>query len=71
MYTKVPFNGLEKRAFNYYVEPQLSATKGLCTADDFIGEWTVTFYGTSYESIKFKITEDILPGEEESYQPVC
>ena len=71
IYIKVPFDGANKPALNYYVEPQLSAARGFCTADDFIGEWTVTFYGTSYEPIKFNITEEILPGEKEDYQPVC
>ena len=71
IYIKVPFDGENKQAFNYYVEPQLSKTRGFCTADDFVGEWTVTFYGTSYDSIKFTITDDVLPGVEENYQPVC
>lgn len=71
VYIKIPFDGSNKQGFNYYIEPQLSASRGFCNAEDFIGEWTVVFYGTSYESIKFEITKDILPGEEESYKPVC
>ena len=71
IYIRVPFDGENKPAFNYYIEPQLSKNRGFCTPEDFIGEWTVTFYGTSYDSIKFKITDSVLPGEEEDYQPVC
>ena len=71
IYIKVPFNGEDKPAFNYYIEPQLSKTRGFCTADDFIGEWIVTFYGTSYDPIKFKITDEVLPGGGEDYQSIC
>ena len=71
IYIRIPFDGENKPAFNFYVEPQLSKSKGFCSAEDFIGEWTVTFYGTSYDSIKFKITDAVLPGEEEDYQSVC
>ena len=71
VYIGVPFDGAKKAAFNYYVEPQLSKANGNCTVEDFIGEWTVVFRGTEYPNIKFKITEEILPGSEESFQPVC
>ena len=71
IYLRIPFNGEERSNFNYYLEPQLSKTRGFCTADDFVGEWVVVFKGTNYDPIEFKITEDILPGEEEDYQPIC
>ena len=71
IYLTIPFNGEKRSAFNYYLEPQLTKTRGFCTADDFIGEWTVVFKGTNYEPIKFEITKDILPGEKEDYQPIC
>ena len=71
VYLSVPFDGADKSAFNYYLQPQLSTTKGYCTAEEFIGEWRVVFRGTDYPNLEFKITEDILPGDEENYQPVC
>ncbi|MDH3312861.1 MAG: hypothetical protein OEM28_06900 [Nitrosopumilus sp.] len=71
VYNTIPFDGSTKSAFNYYVEPQLAKTRGYCTVDDLIGDWRVVFRGTNYTNLEFKITEDILPGEEESYQPVC
>ena len=71
IYFRIPFDGENKPRFNYYIEPQLSQTRGFCTPDDFIGEWTVTFYGTNYEPINFSITDDVLPGEEEDYQTIC
>lgn len=71
VYITVPFDAAKKSAFNYYVEPQLSKNRGLCTVDDFIGEWTVVFRGTNYPNLKFEITQNMLPGTEDSFQPVC
>jgi hypothetical protein len=71
VYLTIPFDGTKKSGFNYYIEPQLSANNGFCTVDDFVGNWRVVFRGTDYSDLQFRITDDILPGEEESYQPVC
>ena len=71
VYLTVPFDGAKKNAFNYYIQPQLSKTRGLCTMDDIVGVWTVVFRGTDYKNLKFEITDEILPGDEDSYQPVC
>ena len=71
IYETIPFDGTAKSAFNYYLEPQLSKTNGYCTVDDFIGDWRIIFRDTDYKNLEFKITEKILPGSEESYQPVC
>jgi len=71
VYWTISFDGAEKPAFNYYLQPQLSKINGYCTADDFIGDWRVVFRGTDYPNLEFKIVEDILPGDEESYEPVC
>ena len=71
IYLSIPFDGMEKSGFNYYIEPQLSKNRGFCTSDDFVGEWTVVFSDTNYKPIKFKITENILPGEEEDFQSIC
>ena len=71
VYQTIPFDGSEKNVFNYYVEPDLSKNKGICSTDDLVGDWIVVFRGTDYPNLEFKITEDILPGDEDSYQPVC
>ena len=72
VYQTIPFDGAKKGGFNYYVQPVLSKAKGLCSADDFVGEWTVAFRGTGHPNLKFKVTDEILPGEEDRYgQPVC
>ncbi len=71
VYFTIPFDGSDKSAFNYYLDPQLSKKKGYCSADAFIGDWRVVFRGTDYPNLEFKINEKILPGEEEDFQPVC
>ena len=67
----ISFDGTEASGFNQYFQPQLSKNNGFCTVDDFVGEWRVVFRGTEYANLTFKITEDILPGDEDSYEPVC
>ena len=71
VYLTIPFDGAQKSAFNYYIEPQLSKTRGFCTVDDFIGDWRAVFRGTDYPNLEFKITDDILPGAEDKFNPVC
>ena len=71
VYLTIPFDGSDKSAFNYYLQPQLTKSKGFCTVNDFIGDWRVVFRGTDYPNLEFKITEDILPGDEEDFEPVC
>ncbi len=71
VYITIPFDGTDGDAFNRYLQPQLSKNNGFCTVDDFVGEWRVVFRGTEYADLTFKITEDILPGDESSYEPVC
>lgn len=71
VYWSIPFDGADKPAFNYYLQPQLSKKEGYCSVDDFIGDWRVVFRGTDYKNLEFKIIEDILPGDEDHYQQVC
>jgi len=71
VYQTLPFDGMKKPAFNFYIQPSLTAALAICTVDDIIGEWTVVFRGTSYPNLKFEVTNEILPGEEDAYVPVC
>ncbi|MFB5621119.1 MAG: hypothetical protein ACE5RC_08335 [Nitrosopumilus sp.] len=71
VYQTIPFDGSKKNMFNYYIEPDISKNKGICSIDDLVGEWTVVFRGTSYENIKFRIIDEILPGDEKNYETVC
>ena len=69
VYMTIPFDGQKKDAFNYYLEPQLSKTRGLCSVDDIIGKWAVVFRGTDYPTLHFEITDEVLPGT--NIKPVC
>ncbi len=71
VYQTIPFDGMKKPAFNYYISPSLSTVFEICTLDDLVGEWAVVFRGTSYPNLKFEVTNEILPGEEDAYVPVC
>ncbi len=72
VFTTIPFDGMVKREFNFYVEPDLSRSKGFCTKDQLVGDWRVVFRGTNYESLYFKVTEQILPGDESKFEkPLC
>ncbi|MGY5152466.1 MAG: hypothetical protein ACW9XA_09400 [Candidatus Nitrosopumilus sp. bin_6a] len=70
-YLSIPFDGSNKPSFNYYLQPQLSKAQKYCVPEDFIGDWKVVFKGTNYPNLEFKITKDILPGDEDDFQPVC
>jgi len=67
----IPFDGSAKNAFNYYLDVRLSKALAICSIDDIIGEWTIVFRGTDYPNIKFEFKDEILPGEEDAFEPVC
>jgi len=69
VYLTIPFDGAKKGGFNYYVEPQLSKVRGLCSVDDVMGKWALVFRGTNYENLNFEITDRIVPGT--NLDPVC
>jgi len=71
VYQTIAFDGSKKNVFNYYVEPGLAKKNGICSIDDIVGDWTVVFRGTDYENLEFKIINQILPGDEVNYKPVC
>ena len=69
VYITIPFDEAQKSAFNYYVEPQISKSRGICSVDDIIGKWTLIFRGTNYQNLDFEITEKVVPGT--NIEPVC
>jgi len=68
-YLTVPFDGIQKSAFNYYVEPGINKKRAICSTDDLTGEWVLVFRGTNYENIEFKITEKVVPST--NVETVC
>ena len=69
-YKKIKFDG-SKPQNNFYIGMSLNMPRGLCNVDQLIGNWELKFEGTDYESIKFKVLEQIIPGSERLYKPVC
>ena len=69
VYLTIPFDGTVKPEFNYYVEPQISKNRGMCSVDDIIGKWVMVFRGTDYPNLNFEITKEIVPGT--NIEPVC
>ena len=65
----IPFDGAAKPAFNYYIEPQISSTRGICSVDDITGKWAMVFRGTDYPNLNFEITKDVVPGT--NIESVC
>jgi len=69
VYLTIPFDGTQKDAFNYYLDPQLSKTRGLCSVDDVLGKWALVFRGTNYSNLNFEIINKTVPGTD--WEPVC
>jgi len=69
-YKKMQFDG-SKLQQNFYLGFTLNPARGLCTADMLIGNWELIFDETVYESLKFKVKNQIIPGMEKQYKPVC
>jgi|TARA_B110000467_G_scaffold67426_1_gene61385 hypothetical protein len=70
-YMKIPFDVKDKSQFNYYFEPKINQHQGICSTDDIAGNWVVTFSGTQYENIHFKILNQPSDWDDRSYEPVC
>ncbi len=69
VYLTIPFDGAQKSAFNYYIDPGITKTRGLCSVDDIAGKWVVVFRGTNWPNLNFEITKDVVPGT--NIEPVC
>ena len=69
VYLTIPFDGAQKESFNYYLDPQLSKTRGLCSVDDVLGKWALVFRGTNYANLNFEIINKTVPGTD--WEPVC
>lgn len=71
IYITIPFDGAKKHTFNQYFKPTLSKQLEICSKTDLIGNWIVMFKGTNHSNLKFKIIDEIIPGNEESYDKIC
>jgi len=69
-YKKIKFDG-SKPQQNFYLAFNLNLARGICTYDVFPGNWEVIFRGTNIPSLEFKVLDQIIPGMEENYKPIC
>ena len=69
VYLTIPFDGAAKTAFNYYLDPQISKARGICSVDNIIGKWVMVFRGTDYPNLNFEMTKDVVPGT--NIESVC
>ena len=67
-YLAIEFNGENKQNFNRYFEPGLNQWKGVCSTNDLVGEWIMTFFGTQYEPIHFTIIDQKMPGDTRDFE---
>ena len=57
----------------FILEYHLSEIRGLCTSDQLVGDWELRFIGEQgqFNKLDFKIKNQILPGNERYYDPIC
>tara|TARA_B110000438_G_scaffold221654_1_gene214934 strand:+ start:698 stop:1300 length:603 start_codon:yes stop_codon:yes gene_type:complete len=69
-YKTIKFDGSNPQ-MNFYLSLTLNELRGICNVDFLTGDWQLVFEGTDYESLKFKVINQTLPGMERNYKPVC
>ena len=71
-YKKIDFDG-SKPQQNFYLGVNLFALRGICSVDELVGDWELRFISPNGElqSLDFKINNQVIPGKEKQYQPVC
>ena len=71
-YKTINFDG-SKPQQNFYISFDLSDMREICTVDQLIGDCEIRFVGDKgeFEKLDFKIKNQILPGSEERFMPVC
>ncbi|MDC0069943.1 hypothetical protein OAJ36_01330 [Nitrosopumilus sp.] len=70
LYKKISFDGSKSQS-NFYLPIYPSIPSGFCTVDSLIGEWEIVFNEIDMQSIKFKISSQMIPGVENYFKPVC
>jgi len=70
LYKEIAFDG-SKPQNNFYFGIYPSIALGFCTSESLIGEWKVIFEETPFDSLDFKIVNQIIPGMENQFESVC
>jgi len=71
-YKKMSFDG-SKPQQNFYLSFDLFEKRGICTVDQLIGDWELRFVNEQggFDSLDFKIKNQMIPGVEERFESVC
>ena len=71
-YKKINFDGSSPQQ-NFYLGIHLSEIRGLCTSDQLVGDWELRFIGEQdqFNKLDFKIKNQLMPGNERYYDPIC
>ena len=69
-YYEMPFEN-SKKPTDFYLSITPSKIKQMCTTDELHGDWKLIFQGTNYESLNFKIKNQVLVGLGPNFDPVC
>lgn len=70
-YRQYEYDGSVKGSFNAYFMPDTSARLGLCTPGDLVGTWTVVFAGGAYRPLQFAVSDEWVPGAEDTIDDEC
>ena len=69
-YIGIKFNGETKQNFNQFFEPRFNEWKGICSTNQIVGEWIMTFSGMQYEPIYFTVLSETMPGDTRTFEPL-
>ena len=69
-YLGIKFDGKIKQNFNKFFEPRFNEWKGICSTNDWVGEWIIVFTGTQYEHLEFTVLNYTMPGDSRTFEPI-
>ena len=73
-YKKIPFD-FSKPQQNFYISIDLFEKRGICTVEQIIGDWEFRIIDETgvglFGFMEFEILDQIIPGDEDRYEPVC
>ena len=69
-YILIKYDGKAKQNFNQFFEPRFNEWKGICSANDLVGEWIITVSGIQTEPIYFTIINQTMPGDTRTFEPL-
>jgi hypothetical protein len=69
-YMKLNYDSSNEQ-YKFYFKIIPDKVLGFCTSEELVGDWRVLFPETNYKVLNFKIKNQVVPGTENSFKPVC